>query len=89
MGDGLQDDPVVEELILLACDVQLWQLKAPLCTHILASSQWGSWLLGPEGDGPYPTQAPEKETCTEKEEARPRAAHLLKEPDIEDQEGAV
>ena len=26
VGDGLQDDPVVEELLLLACDVQLWQL---------------------------------------------------------------
>ena len=38
---------------------------------------------------PTPPQAPEKETCKEKEEARPGAAHLLKEPDIEDQEGAV
>ena len=38
---------------------------------------------------PTPSQAPGEEICTEKEEARPGAAHLLKEPDIEDREGAV
>lgn len=38
MGDGLEEDPVVEELIFLASSVQLRQLQTLLIAHIL---EWG------------------------------------------------
>lgn len=40
MGDGLEEDRIVEELVLLAGDIQLGQLQAPLGTHVLGEGEF-------------------------------------------------
>lgn len=96
MGDGLEEDPVVKELILLARDVQLGQLQALLGTHVLGWVGEGGRVLGPGREGGTPPwgQAPSRRRWGRgrsicKEAARPRPAHLLKEPDVEGREGGV
>jgi len=60
MANGLEEDPVVEELILLAYNVQLRQLQALLSTHILAGCGVERLALGTSGDILYPTLIPQK-----------------------------
>lgn len=42
MGDGLEEDPVVEEPGLLAVNIELGQLQALLGTQVLRGGFWGS-----------------------------------------------
>lgn len=42
MGNGLEEDPVVEEPVLLAVDVELRQLQALLGAQVLRGGFWGS-----------------------------------------------
>lgn len=93
MGKGLEKDPVVKELVLLACDVQLGQLQAPLGTHVLGVGRGGvagSWDRAGSGGQPHPRARPPGRTREPLRGRRRRgAAHLLKEPDVEDGERAV
>lgn len=64
MGKGLEKDPVVKELVLLAGDVQLGQLQALLSTHVLGvGGAGGKWrALGTrwgEGRSPIPAPGPQ------------------------------
>lgn len=58
MGKGLDKDPVVKELVLLASDIQLGQLQAPLGTYVLGVGRGrvaGSWDLVGSGVSPTPS----------------------------------
>lgn len=81
MGEGLEKDPVVKELVLLACGVQLGQLQAPLGTHVLGRGVGGSGrLLGPGrewGTAPPSTRPPEDAECRANPGRRRQGPDLL------------
>lgn len=96
VAEGLEKDPVVEELVPLACGVQLGQLQAPLRTHVLGwgmGEAAGSWDQVGSGGWPHPhTRPPGARNAGRPRKAgggKAGSAHLLEEADVEHGQRAV